>query len=96
MDKLGSQNRPIKLFVHTREEGKRLSLLCNKNGWYHRVILDSWRPRNVEDLYRALGVWKARETQQKIGRNDPCPCGSAIKYKKCCLDKASTISSPNG
>ncbi len=23
----------------------------------------------------------------KIGRNDPCPCGSGFKYKKCCLDK---------
>jgi len=22
-----------------------------------------------------------------IGRNDPCPCGSGMKYKKCCLDK---------
>lgn len=22
----------------------------------------------------------------KIGRNDPCPCGSGKKYKKCCLD----------
>jgi hypothetical protein len=21
----------------------------------------------------------------KIGRNDPCPCGSGRKYKKCCL-----------
>ena len=21
----------------------------------------------------------------KIGRNDPCPCGSGLKYKKCCL-----------
>jgi len=21
----------------------------------------------------------------KIGRNDPCPCGSGQKYKKCCL-----------
>ena len=20
----------------------------------------------------------------KIGRNDPCPCGSGLKYKKCC------------
>jgi hypothetical protein len=24
---------------------------------------------------------------QKTGRNDPCPCGSGKKYKKCCLDK---------
>lgn len=22
----------------------------------------------------------------KIGRNDPCPCGSGKKYKNCCLD----------
>ena len=21
----------------------------------------------------------------KIGRNDPCPCGSGVKYKKCCM-----------
>ena len=25
-----------------------------------------------------------RETP-KVGRNDPCPCGSGKKYKKCCL-----------
>jgi len=24
------------------------------------------------------------ETKQKIGRNDPCPCGSGAKFKKCC------------
>ena len=23
------------------------------------------------------------------GRNDPCPCGSGAKYKRCCLDRAS-------
>ena len=26
-------------------------------------------------------------TSKKIGRNDPCPCGSGKKYKKCCLHK---------
>jgi len=25
--------------------------------------------------------------KRKIGRNDPCPCGSGKKYKKCCLQK---------
>ncbi len=24
----------------------------------------------------------------KIGRNDPCPCGSGAKYKQCCEGKA--------
>ena len=23
----------------------------------------------------------------KIGRNDPCPCGSGKKYKRCCIDR---------
>ena len=23
----------------------------------------------------------------KIGRNQPCPCGSGKKFKKCCIDK---------
>lgn len=26
-----------------------------------------------------------REYDKKIGRNDPCPCGSGKKYKNCCL-----------
>jgi SEC-C motif-containing protein len=25
-----------------------------------------------------------RNTSPKVGRNDPCPCGSGKKYKKCC------------
>jgi len=25
------------------------------------------------------------KTSKKVGRNDPCPCGSGLKYKKCCL-----------
>jgi hypothetical protein len=35
------------------------------------------------------GNWRPVKTyvreQPKIGRNDPCPCGSGKKYKKCCL-----------
>lgn len=40
------------------------------------------------------GVWKyvdgvldpklATQTAAKVGRNDPCPCGSGQKFKKCC------------
>jgi Predicted metal-binding protein related to the C-terminal domain of SecA len=25
-----------------------------------------------------------RRIEPKVGRNDPCPCGSGKKYKKCC------------
>jgi uncharacterized protein YecA (UPF0149 family) len=24
---------------------------------------------------------------KKVGRNDPCPCGSGKKFKKCCMNK---------
>jgi uncharacterized protein YchJ len=29
-----------------------------------------------------------------VGRNDPCPCGSGLKYKKCCADKPVAAPSP--
>jgi uncharacterized protein YecA (UPF0149 family) len=33
-------------------------------------------------------VWESQQPyvkkQPKIGRNEPCPCGSGKKYKKCC------------
>ena len=28
-----------------------------------------------------------RRAQPKVGRNDPCPCGSGKKYKNCCMAK---------
>ena len=28
-----------------------------------------------------------RRTEAKVGRNDPCPCGSGKKYKQCCMRK---------
>ncbi len=30
---------------------------------------------------------KERPVKVRVGRNDPCPCGSGKKYKKCCLEK---------
>jgi len=31
-------------------------------------------------------VLAGRSLTKKVGRNDPCPCGSGLKYKKCCLN----------
>jgi len=31
-----------------------------------------------------------KNRKAKVGRNDPCPCGSGLKYKKCCLLKKQT------
>lgn len=30
------------------------------------------------------GIKPIRSRQDRVGRNEPCPCGSGKKYKKCC------------
>ncbi|NLZ49335.1 MAG: hypothetical protein GX895_11280 [Clostridiales bacterium] len=46
---------------------------------------------SVEKRKEIHKAWKDSKTvvkENKIGRNDPCPCGSGKKYKKCCGNKA--------
>jgi preprotein translocase subunit SecA len=31
--------------------------------------------------------YQIQNTKSKVGRNDPCPCGSGKKFKKCCMNK---------
>jgi hypothetical protein len=40
-------------------------------------------------LEREAEMWKtpAAKKSKTVGRNAPCPCGSGVKYKKCCLGK---------
>jgi uncharacterized protein len=40
------------------------------------AIRDFWRGR--------MGQKSAIRNSPKVGRNDPCPCGSGRKYKRCC------------
>jgi methionyl aminopeptidase len=35
----------------------------------------------------------ATNEKMKVGRNDPCPCGSGLKFKKCCLGKTDILKS---
>ncbi|TAM83683.1 MAG: hypothetical protein EPN47_04920 [Acidobacteria bacterium] len=40
---------------------------------------------SFDPLFEDLGVQEPyRRSQPKIGRNQPCPCGSGKKFKKCC------------
>jgi hypothetical protein len=39
----------------------------------------------IDDVAEATGWWDRQPCRAaKIGRNEPCPCGSGKKYKKCC------------
>lgn len=53
---------------------------------YRKEILMSELPEKVKmDMLRQLSQIEGKNTtQKKVGRNDPCPCGSGKKYKKCC------------
>jgi uncharacterized protein DUF1186/SEC-C motif-containing protein len=43
------------------------------------------KPRSVPtDPLRSMPVEPLRRPSPKVGRNDPCPCGSGKKFKKCC------------
>ena len=56
---------------------------------------DTPQPRYDQTFQDALArsrwdkddTWQVQAPRQvaKIGRNEPCPCGSGKKYKKCCL-----------
>lgn len=50
-----------------------------------RAIHAYWLARRTSDGAGAARHETVRRTQQRIGRNEPCPCGSGKKYKKCCL-----------
>jgi uncharacterized protein YecA (UPF0149 family) len=41
--------------------------------------------KNDHPLAWAVGRVPVRNPFRDVGRNDPCPCGSGKKYKKCCL-----------
>ncbi len=49
------------------------------------VVEEREEPKNVvENKYVEEGPKKPIRNENQIGRNDPCPCGSGKKYKKCC------------
>ena len=56
---------------------------------YFDILLDTCENLNTDILFKSNvhGQDPYRRETPKIGRNEPCPCGSGKKYKKCCRDK---------
>lgn len=49
------------------------------------VALNDWRLANYRPMQGTDPILHPSFTSaNKVGRNDPCPCGSGKKYKKCC------------
>lgn len=82
--KLGTEKRPAIVRVQTEERMKEVAALFEENGWKFTIGLEPDKPEDVTDLELLLNPTETRIVEKKIGRNEPCPCGSGKKYKKCC------------
>ena len=83
--------------IETMTEDTVVSLGFDKETLYKNMVdakadwlyeLPQWENIFDEDtrkrLYREQKQSGTIRKEKKIGRNDPCPCGSGKKYKKCC------------
>lgn len=83
--------------IETMEEDTPVSLDYDKEKLYYNMVgckadwlyeLPQWdsllSEERRKELYKAQKLSGTVVKDKKIGRNDPCPCGSGKKYKKCC------------
>jgi SWIM/SEC-C metal-binding protein len=84
MAKLGSVKRPAILRVQSQERAAELAEICDRYGWIYVIGVEPDKAEDTSDLDRLLNPPTPVRTQPQPGRNDPCPCGSGKKYKRCC------------
>ncbi len=82
--KLGTEKNPAVVTVQTEERLKEVAAIFEEHGWKYTIDLEPDKPEDTIDLERLLNPPKPMIAEKKVGRNEPCPCGSGNKYKKCC------------
>ena len=93
MAKLGSNKKPAVARVQTGKRAGEIMKLCNERGWQVIVGIEPDKPEDISDVNWLLKhLSDPPKLQNRIGPikvspNDYCPCGSGLKYKKCCLNK---------
>ncbi len=84
--------------IDTMEKDTRVSLAFDKEKLYKNMVeakadwlynLPQWEDIFDEETRKRLYLEQkksgtVRREGKKVGRNDPCPCGSGKKYKYCC------------
>lgn len=68
-----------KLYYNMRDA--KASWLFKLSSW--KKVLDENKTAEIARAYREANIAHSN----KVGRNDPCPCGSGKKYKNCCGKK---------
>jgi hypothetical protein len=83
--------------IEEMEEDTEVNLVYDKEKLYKNMVdakadwlynLPQWDEifdeAKKKELYKEAKNARTIRKEKKIGRNDPCPCGSGKKYKKCC------------
>lgn len=62
------------------------NMVAAKADWLYELPMwnDLLPAEKRKELYKQQKASGTIRKEKKIGRNDPCPCGSGLKYKKCC------------
>ena len=81
--KLGTEKNPAAVQVKTEKRMQEVTAIFEKNNWKYSIELEPDKQEDVADLDLLLNPPKTVIAGLKIGRNEPCPCGSGKKYKKC-------------
>ncbi|KPA09792.1 SEC-C motif domain protein [Candidatus Magnetomorum sp. HK-1] len=69
---------------------KRLGKIFKERHKKLRLLYKNFRKKKQQSLKQSLkkpGLSTKTNETKKLGRNEPCPCGSGKKYKKCCMLK---------
>ena len=82
--KLGTEKNPAVVHVKTKKRMKEIAAIFEKHGWKYKIEMEKDKPEDITDLEILSNPPKTVVAEKKIGRNEPCPCGSGMKYKKCC------------
>jgi hypothetical protein len=73
---------------HIREDGRLDNAVRHMSGWAAFRPEARRMPRPGMAPKVPVSERPIRKPNCDVGRNDPCPCGSGKKFKKCCLGKA--------
>ena len=82
--RLGTEKNPAVVHVQTQERLEEVAAIFEKNGWQYTIELEPDKPEDIVDLETLLNPIQPKMSEKKVGRNEPCPCGSGKKHKKCC------------
>lgn len=84
--KSGSKKFPLTLVVTSEARRQEVETQVTEANLHANITLDT-REGAVESIAELTVILNKAATvrQEKTpSRNDPCPCGSGVKFKKCC------------